>query len=298
MTQAEIENVVLGIYRATETGDVSILDDVVHDDVVEHPLNPGQLRGREPLKQLFGGFSKVIPDLSLRIEDVVSQRDMVAVRSVVRGTPAVTYLGVPPNGQVITFGAVDMWRVAGGRVAEGWHVEDFARVLIELGVVQLPWRRISRAPDGTQPPISDDTASADAIEGVVLRWYTALHRGDVAAASALLAEGFVNHDSIAPGLSPADGRDDTLQTLGLVQSAFPDIDITVADVVCGSGNVAARVIVRGTHLGPLPGILATGKRFAVMGQEIWRVAAERIVEHWGRFEELDLLQQLGVLPLM
>ncbi len=297
MTRAEIENLVLGIYRATETGDASILDDVVHDDVVEHPLNPGQLRGREPLKQLFGGFSRVIPDLTLTVEDVVSKQDMVAVRSVVRGTPAMTFLGVPPKGQAITFGALDMWRVADGRVAEGWHVEDFARVLIDSGVVRLPLRRISGAPKRMEPAISDDTASPEAIEGVIRRWYTALHRGDLTAASELLAEGFVNHDSVAPGLSPAEGKEGTLQAIGVAQSAFPDLDITVADVFGGLGKVAARIIVRGTHLGALPGIPPTGKRFAVMGQEIWRVAGERIVEHWGRFEELDLLQQLGVLPL-
>jgi steroid delta-isomerase-like uncharacterized protein len=298
MTRAEIENLVLGIYRATETGDVSILDDVVHDDVVEHPLNPGQLRGREPLKQLFGGLSRVIPDLTLTVEDVVSKQEMVAVRSVVRGTPAVAFLGVPPKGQVITFGALDMWRVADGRVAEGWHVEDFARVLIDLGVVRLPLRRLSGAPTGMERVITDETASAEAMESVIRRWYTALHRGDLTAASELLAEGFVNHDSVAPGLSPAEGRDGTLQAIGMAQSAFPDLDITVADLFGGSGKVAARVIVRGTHLGVLPGIPPTGKRFAVMGQEIWRVTRGRIVEHWGRFEELDLLQQLGVLPLM
>ncbi len=33
-----------------------------------------------------------------------------------------------------------------------------------------------------------------------------------------------------------------------------------------------------------------------MGHEIWRVANGRILEHWGRFEDLDLLQQLAVLP--
>jgi hypothetical protein len=40
------------------------------------------------------------------------------------------------------------------------------------------------------------------------------------------------------------------------------------------------VIVRGTHLGPLPGIPATAKRTAVMGNEIWRVIGRRTVQHW------------------
>jgi hypothetical protein len=35
---------------------------------------------------------------------------------------------------------------------------------------------------------------------------------------------------------------------------------------------------------------------AVLGNQIWRLAGGRIAEQWGRFEELDLFQQLGVLP--
>ena len=296
MTQVEIVNLVREIYRATETGDVSILDDVVDSDVVEHPLNPGQPRGREAMKQLFGGLSRIMPDLTLTVEDVISKDDRVAVRSIVRGTPAVAFLGVPPSGQMITFGALDMWRVADGRVVEGWHVEDFAGVLIDLGVVRLPLRRMGATPNAMEPTISDDTASAEALEGLVRRWYTALHRGDLTDAGDALAERFVNHDSVAPGLSPTEGTSGTVQTIAAAHRAFPDLDITVADVFGGAGKVAARVIVRGPPLGPLPGIPPTGRRVAIMGQEIWRVAGARITEHWGRFEELDLLQQLGVLP--
>ena len=295
MSHVEIANLVQGIYRATETGDVSILDDVVHADVVEHPLNPGQLRGREGMKQLFGGLSRIMPDLTLTVKDIVSKDDRIAVRSIVRGTPAKEFLGVSPKGQVITFGAVDMWRVADGQVVEGWHVEDFARVLIDLDVVRLPLRRIDETDDTMEPTVSNDAASSEAIEGVVRQWYTAFHRGDIAAVSDLLDERFVNHDSVAPGLSPSGEKAGTLQNLAAAHTAFPDLDITVADVFAGAGKVAARVIVRGTHLGSLSGIHPTGRRMAVMGQEIWRVAGARIAEHWGRFEELDLLQQLGVL---
>jgi predicted ester cyclase len=75
--------------------------------------------------------------------------------------------------------------------------------------------------------------------------------------------------------------------------AFPDIDVIVADMFAEHDKVVTRVIARGTHLGPLPHILPTAQRTAVMGHEIWRVANGRILEHWGRFEDLDLLQQLG-----
>ncbi len=136
-----------------------------------------------------------------------------------------------------------------------------------------------------EPRISDDTASPEALEDIVRRWYTAFHRGDTAAVGDLLADQFVNHDSVAPGLSATGGKGGTLQDIAAAHRAFPDLDITVADVFGGSGKVAARVIVRGTHLGELPGIAPTGRRTAVMGQEIWRVAGNRITEHWGRFED-------------
>src|SRR5712692_1386518 len=99
----------------------------------------------------------------------------------------------------------------------------------------------------------------------------------------VLADQFVNHDSVAPGLSPTGGKGGTLRDITAAHHAFPDLDVTVADVFGGSGKVAVRVIVRGTHLGKLPGIAPTEKRTAVMGQEIWRVAGRRIIEHWGRF---------------
>ena len=52
-------------------------------------------------------------------------------------------------------------------------------------------------------------------------------------------------------------------------------------------KVVTRVIARGTHLGPLPHIAPSARRTAMMGHEIWRVANGQILEHWGRFEDLD-----------
>ena len=69
------------IYQATETGDAAILDTVVTDDVIEHPLNPGQPPGREALKQIFGSFSVLVPDLRITVEDIIAGGDRAAVRS-------------------------------------------------------------------------------------------------------------------------------------------------------------------------------------------------------------------------
>jgi predicted ester cyclase len=283
------------IYQATETGDAALLDDVVTDDVIEHPLNPGQVRGREALKQLFGGLHLIVSNLHLRIEDMIVAGDRIAVRSTVSGVATGPYLGVPPAGRSMTFGAIDMWRIDGERVAEGWHVEDFVRVLIDWGALDLP-ARLDAEPSGTHTSTATSTGDDVDTTLVVRRWYDALRRRDVDTLTGLLHPRYANGDPHGPSLAVSPGVDGAIQDVLALHAAFPDLDVAVAEVYADGDRVVARVIVRGTHLGPLAGIGPTGRRTSVMGNEIWRLAGGRIVQHWGRFEDLDLLQQLGVVP--
>ena len=281
------------IYQATETGDTAILDTVVTDDVIEHPLNPGQPPGREALKQIFGGFSVLVPDLRITVEDIVAGGDRAAVRSTVTGTPAGPYLGVDPAGRPMRFEAIDIWRIQDGLVAEGWHVEDFAAALVDWGALTFA----SRPRDVTPPPAADAAMDAPADpQGAVRRWYQAPRSADTGVIATIADDHFVNHGPIGAGIPMSTGRSGIGEDVISLHRAFPDIDVIVADMFAEHDKVVTRVIARGTHLGPLPHIPPTARRTAVMGHEIWRVANGRMLEHWGRFEDLDLLQQLGVLP--
>jgi predicted ester cyclase len=280
------------IYQATETGDAAILDAVVTEDVIEHPLNPGQPPGREALKRIFGGFSVLVPDLRITVEDVIAAGDRVAVRSTVAGTPAGPYLGVDPAGRPMRFEAIDIWRIEDGLVAEGWHVEDFVAALVDWGVLSFAAR-----PQETAPPPADAAMDSPADPlAVVRRWHQALRSADVGVLGTIFGDHFVNHGPIGAGVPISSGRAGISDDVISLHRAFPDIDVIAADMFAEHDKVVTRIITRGTHLGPLPHIPPTARRTAVMGHEIWRVANERILEHWGRFEDLDLLHQLGVLP--
>jgi predicted ester cyclase len=129
----------------------------------------------------------------------------------------------------------------------------------------------------------------------VRRWYQALRSADTAVLSTLVGDHFVNHGPIGAGVPLTPGRAGLGDDVISLHQAFPDIDVIIADTFAEQDKVVTRVIARGTHLGPLPHIPPTARRTAVMGHEIWRVGDRRILEHRGRFEDLDLLQQLGVL---
>jgi predicted ester cyclase len=78
--------------------------------------------------------------------------------------------------------------------------------------------------------------------------------------------------------------------------AFPDLRMIEADSVKEGDKVAFRWLLSGTHLGGFMGVVATGRRVEAMGMDIVRVADGEIAEHWGEFDVMGLLRQIGVIP--
>ncbi len=79
-------------------------------------------------------------------------------------------------------------------------------------------------------------------------------------------------------------------------TAFPDLQLTPGEAVTEGDRVAMQFLMSGTHQGPFQGIPPTGKRFAVPGMVLARVAAGKIEELRGVFDGVGMMQQLGVLP--
>jgi len=70
----------------------------------------------------------------------------------------------------------------------------------------------------------------------------------------------------------------------------------VEDLIAEGDKVAARLRVRGTHLGDLNGIAPTGRRVDFTGIVMSRVEGGRIAEDWANFDDLGMMRQLGVIP--
>ncbi len=80
-----------------------------------------------------------------------------------------------------------------------------------------------------------------------------------------------------------------------LRTAFPDMRVTVDDMIAEGEEVALRWTSHGTHMGELSGIPATNRRVTVTGITIYRFAGGRIVEEWNSSDTLGLLRQLGVV---
>lgn len=119
-------------------------------------------------------------------------------------------------------------------------------------------------------------------------------KGDLAAVDRYLDPAFVNHDPPFPG-APR-GPEGMRQAAALFRQAMPDWHSDVDQLVAEGDTVVERFRATGTHRGELMGVPPTGRTLVLAGINIFRVQGDRIVERWGRLDELGLLRQLGLVP--
>ena len=117
--------------------------------------------------------------------------------------------------------------------------------------------------------------------------------GDEAALEELFAEDVVDHGAI-PGQPP--GREGHKYQVRLFRSAVPDLRVTSEDIFSEGDKVAYRWTGRGTHEGELLGIAPTGNEVTFKGIDVLRIAGGRMVERWAEYNDLEVMQQLGVVP--
>jgi predicted ester cyclase len=104
-----------------------------------------------------------------------------------------------------------------------------------------------------------------------------------------VAADYVQH---IPGAAP--GRETMKRHLATVRSGFPDIRVHLEALLSEGDDVVARTVTEGTHTGEFMGHPATGRRFKAAGLDMFRVREGRLAEHWGLFDTLGMLLQLGL----
>ena len=77
-------------------------------------------------------------------------------------------------------------------------------------------------------------------------------------------------------------------------NVFPDVHITIEQVVAEGDFVAEHLTYRGTHSGDLWGIQPTRRQVAATATYVYRIVDGRIAEVWGSWDRLTVLEQLGV----
>lgn len=115
-----------------------------------------------------------------------------------------------------------------------------------------------------------------------------INAGRLDLADELIAEDYVDH---AGG---PHGRDGYKQSVAAVRAAFPDLQMSIEDLIAEGEKVVVRLAAQATHDGVFMGIEPTGRAVSFCGIGIIRVVDGRMVERWNHSDMLALLKQLGV----
>jgi predicted SnoaL-like aldol condensation-catalyzing enzyme len=112
-------------------------------EFVNHSAPPGLPPTREGNEVFSTMFRGAFPDYRVTIHDVIVEGDKVVTRKTFTGTHRGDWMGIPASGRRVSFGAIDIVRIDGGKVVEHWAQFDMLTLAQQIGA--LP----AAAPDGS-----------------------------------------------------------------------------------------------------------------------------------------------------
>ena len=165
---------------------------------------------------------------------------------------------------------VDIWRFADGKIVERWSSKDF------FGMMQR-----------MTPP---DTGPNKALINRLFE--EAYNQGKMDVVDEIVAPNFIHHtaDEI-----DAKGSEGYKELIGIFRTAFPDLKVTIDDMIVEGNIVSTRQTYTGTHQGDFQGVSPTDVELVFTGTCTFQIVAGNIIETWTEYDVLGVMLQLGVM---
>ena len=137
-TEANKAAVRRGYEELVMAGNYDNLEELFHEDYVDHTQPPGWPTDRAGLQQLVMYFRSAFPDIHVTIEAMVAEGDLVMHRQTMRGTHRGDFFGIAPTGRSVEMTGIHMWRFADGKIIEHHANNDDLGMLRQLGAIPAP----------------------------------------------------------------------------------------------------------------------------------------------------------------
>jgi steroid delta-isomerase-like uncharacterized protein len=119
-------------------GKVEDVDKIFASDYVDHFPFPGTAPDREGLKKSVRNFHSAVPDVRVKVEDVINEEDKVVARWTASGTHKGEIMGIPPTNKKFEMSGITICRIAKGKIVEEWSQADYAGFMQQIGVAPQP----------------------------------------------------------------------------------------------------------------------------------------------------------------
>lgn len=123
----------------------------------------------------------------------------------------------------------------------------------------------------------------------------AFDEGNVNALDSFITKESIDHAEMPPGIK-SKGLQAVKDMCIMQKKAFPNMKTTINSMVADGDTVMVYTTMEGTNAGSFMGMPATGKPIKVEGVDIIRFLDGKAVEHWGVYDNMKLMQQMGMMP--
>ena len=122
------------------------------------------------------------------------------------------------------------------------------------------------------------------------------NRGDFDFVNEIIAEDFIDYPPKRFFTTPLQGRQSLYDAVKGFRDGFSDFHFELMKIVAEGSHVVYLGRATGTHDGTFFGVEPTGKKVSVIGINEFHLENGKIVERWGVFDVLGMMQQLGMIP--
>lgn len=129
MTIEDNKALVAKFYAAFNVGDADGFRAILSPGWKDHPEAPGQKPGAEGLIDVVALFRAAFEGLHITPEVMVAEGEHVTVRIRLEGRHVLDWAGHKPSHGHVVYKGMDMHRIAGGKIAETWHFEDYSTLV-------------------------------------------------------------------------------------------------------------------------------------------------------------------------
>jgi len=272
---------------------LDIVEELISADMRGHAPT-GEFTGYEGERQTILGTVAAFPDLVITIDEIIAEDNKVALMTSYHGTHTGTLMGqIPPTGAEITMTGGILFHFADGKIVEAWSFADMLGLMQQIGAASPPRPTPEDYAWSAPSEVTGDPGDPETNKAMVARFVDEVwnQRNLDPIAELFHPEIIGNNPPVAYMYAPPN-RETFTQSIADYLAAYPDMDVTLNDIVAEGDKAMAYWTTNATHGGELMGIPPTDSRVTFSGHTMYRFVDGQVVQTWWAWDTMGMVQQI------
>jgi steroid delta-isomerase-like uncharacterized protein len=277
--------------------DLDLVEELISADMQGHAPT-GEFVGYEGERQTILGTVAAFPDLVITIDEMIAEDNKVALLTSYHGTHTGTLMGqIPPTGAEIRMTGGILFHFAEGKIVEAWSFADMLGLMQQIGAASPPRPTPEDYAWLPPSPIAGDPGDPESNKTMVARFVEEVwNQANLDPIEAIFHPEILGNNPPVSYMYAPHNRETFTQSVADYLAAYPDMQVTLHDIVAEDDLVMAYWTSHATHGGELMGIPPTGNSVAFSGHTMYRFVDGQVVQTWWAWDTMGMMQQITPPP--